>query len=147
MKIIFGSDYQGKKQVERMKRALSHVGKVVDVVEKNPALDNYIDISKEVSRLVKKHKTEGILMCGTGSGTAICANKHKGIYAVACYELTHAKNAKIINNANVLCLSAFTPVEKNIKIAMRFLETKYQGRKPHRLKAVRKLEKANVRQS
>lgn len=141
MKIIFGSDYQGKKQVAQLKQALSHIRDVVDVVEKNPSLDNYIDISKEVARLVKKHKAEGILMCGTGAGTAICANKHKGIYAVACYEPTHAKNAKIINNANVLCLSARTPVEQNIKIAKRFLQTKYQGRKPHRLVAVRRLEK------
>lgn len=101
---------------------------------------NYVAVSRFVCEIVREGDglLVGVLLCTTGAGMAICANKHKGIYAVACYDEQQARDAREINNANVLCLSARNP--RNADIVQAFLTTQYQGRKPERMSAIRQLE-------
>lgn len=148
MTIYFGVDYHGQEQTSQLHDTLAQYGTVINVVTENPSLNNYVVISQRVAELTrKKSGSVGILMCGTGSGTSIVANKHKSVYAVCCFVPEDAVNAKLINNANVLCLSARVPIETNKKIINAFLTTQYQGRKPERLSAIRELEEKNYNQN
>lgn len=141
MQCIFGSDRNGAAQAAILVDALKDVGTCIDVSNQNATDTDYIQVSAAVCRLVVRRKAFGVLLCGTGAGTAICANKHKGVYAVSCFDPEHARAAKRINNANVLCLAATTPVEVNLAIIRAFFTTHYRGRKPHRIAAVRALER------
>lgn len=141
MRIIFGSDHNGREQVAALTELMNTKWECVDVVSRDTTLDDYIKVSSAVSRLVQRSKSVGIILCGTGAGTAICANKHKGIYAVTCFDPEQAKNAKRINNANVLCIAASTPCAINLEIVRAFLTTHYRNRKLHRIKSVRALER------
>lgn len=141
MRIFFGADRNGSDQATALIAAVTKKGECHDVVARDSTLDDYIKIAHTVSRFVRRHKTIGILLCGTGAGTAIVANKHKGIYAVTCFDPTQARDAKRINNANVLCLAATTSTEVNVACIVAFLSTHYRNRKPHRIKAVRALER------
>lgn len=144
MKIFFGVDYRGQEQKENIAELLSRYGEVVDVIAADSKLENYVQISQRVAESVRDtNDSVGVLMCGTGGGTSIVANKHKGIYAVRCFIPEDAIDAKIINNANILCLSARVLLDMNLKIIEAFLTTQYQGRKPERLQAIKDLENEN----
>lgn len=140
MTFVFGSDNPNNLRHKALEDSLGLLFglpklQVVDIPQVN-----YIQVAHAVCVEVLKRRCPGILMCKTGAGMTICANKHKGIYAVACYTVEQAVNAKIINNANVLCLSSELSTEENTRIAAAFLSTLYRGRKPHRLLAVQELE-------
>ncbi len=140
MSIIFGTDYNGEQQKDELVALLGQYGNVDDV-RKDSELTDYVSISDAVAQAVRVSKGVGVLMCGTGGGCSLVANKHKGTYAIRCLGADDAKDAKIINNANVLCLAAKTPLETNKDIITAFFTTKYEGRKPERLKAIQDLEK------
>lgn len=136
--IVFGTDQSGQ---EELRDILRRIPESLIFVEN----EDYITVSHKVCRSVHfgsvACSSRGIIVCGTGAGVTICANKHKGIYAVACYNLQQAKNARVINNANVLCLASQTGGEINKQIVQAFLETPYENRKPERLVAIKLLEK------
>ena len=68
----------------------------------------------------------GILICGTGMGMSICANKHKGIYAAVVESVYAAEYSRKINNANVLCMGAFMIGETMAKdMALAFVHTEF----------------------
>ena len=70
----------------------------------------------------------GILICGSGNGVAITANKHKGIRAALCWNAELAKLARAHNNANVICLGArFTGLEFAQTMILEFLQTDFEG--------------------
>ncbi len=144
MQIFFGADYNGEKQKNQLKNKISEYGKLTDISE-DKQLDNYIKISSKVSEIVVKNKAFGVLMCGSGTGECIVANKVKQAYAVSCIKPEQAVDAKIINNANILCLAKKTPLKTNLKIIEKFFETKYAGRKPERLEEIAELEKKNFK--
>jgi len=75
------------------------------VYDKNPAL--YPDIAITVAQAVAEGKHEkGILICGTGIGMCICANKVKGIRAAVCHDMLSAQRARKSNDAQILCIGA-----------------------------------------
>ena len=101
---------------------------------------NYVDVAIKVASKCAQKQAFGILMCGNGIGMSIVANKFKGIYAARCLTEKDALDAKIINNANILCLSAAVNIEENIQIVKTFFETEYTGRKIERLELIRNIE-------
>lgn len=136
MGIVFLADQHGLKQHQELISAISGFGEVQDVSKE---ADDYVALT----HLACSRMREGdmaVLICGTGQGTAIVANKHKGIRAARCLSTQDAENAKVINNANVLCLSAETDLKTNEEIIKAFLTTAYEGRKPERLEAIKALE-------
>jgi ribose 5-phosphate isomerase B len=95
---------------------------------------DYPDYALKVAEKVAKNKnTRGILVCGTGTGMTIAANKVKGIRAVAAYDVYSAKMSRIDNDTNVLGLRGrFFPFEKMKKIITVWLDTPFSGEKRHK---------------
>jgi ribose 5-phosphate isomerase B len=131
MRVVIGSDHAGFAQKERIKAHLAEEGHdVVDVGTGNgdDSVD-YPDFAITASRLVATGAVElGVLVCGTGIGMSIVANKVRGVRAANVTDVEFAKLAREHNNANVVTLSArFTPVQVNEEIVDAFLATPFGG--------------------
>ncbi len=106
MKIAIGCDHGGYNLKERLKSYLQekHI-EVVDCGANSPERVDYPDYAEKVGKMVAGHQVEqGILVCGTGLGMSIAANKVKGIRAAVCGDCYSAQKAREHNDANVLCL-------------------------------------------
>jgi ribose 5-phosphate isomerase B len=145
--IVYGADHNAEWQSERLKAALSRLGEVVNAVESAPTPDNYVDISARVCNLTLVHNGIGVIICGTGIGVSIVANKHRGIYAARCVTPADANDCKVINNANVLCLSAKTDVLQNVRIISEFFATRFEAidRRMDRVQRIAQVESQNFR--
>jgi ribose 5-phosphate isomerase B len=143
--VVYGADHNAAWQSEQLKSALAHLGDLVDAVEIEPKPDNYVDISSRVCTLTLVHNGTGVIICGTGIGVSIVANKHRGIYAARCVTPGDANDCKVINNANVLCLSAKTDVQQNVKIISEFFATRFEAidRRMDRVRRIAQVENHN----
>lgn len=89
---------------------------------------DYPDIAHKVCAAVELEGSRGILICGTGIGMSIAANRHAGIRAALCTTELHAKFSRWHNNANLLCLGArMTGAELAFAIVDAFLESEFEG--------------------
>jgi ribose 5-phosphate isomerase B len=147
MKVIIGSDHAGYALKERLKNYFDKVNiKYEDVgaFSKNDK-DDYPVYAEMVSKKVSKNKLlKGILICGSGTGMAIAANKFRGIRAVVCYDKYSAKMSRHDNDANVLCLRGrFFPHDKARDIVSVWLKSKFSGLARHkrRVSELKKLER------
>ncbi len=108
MRIAVGADHAGVDLKDRLAESLREQGHEVDDlgVEAGGKAD-YPDIAHELSARVGSGDAErGLLVCGTGVGMAMSANRHRGVRAVNCTDLYTAGMARSHNDANVLCLGA-----------------------------------------
>ena len=129
-KICISSDHAGYETKEFIKDLL--IKSKISTVDLGPFLNksvDYPDYAKKVSNRVSKRKSEiGILVCGSGTGMAISANKTKGIRAAVGYSIKSTQLSRQHNNANVLCLGSRLTKRKDIKkIVKIFLNTKFEG--------------------
>lgn len=109
MKIAIASDKRAIGRKLEVKRFLEEQGHtVIEVVpDENTAVVHTISAPK-VCKLVQSGEVDrGILICGTGMGMSMVANKHKGIRAACCESTYAVESCRRINNANVLCMGAF----------------------------------------
>ena len=85
----------------------------------------YYQVASEVAPLVQNGSYDkAVLICGTGAGMSVVANKYKGVYAVACEGVYSAKMARAINNANILCMGGWiVGPEMAIEMVKAFLNT------------------------
>ena len=145
--IVYGADHNADWQSEELKSELSHFGEVTDAGTMEPTLDNYVDISSRVCAMTLANNGTGVIICGTGIGVSIVANKHRGIYAARCVTPIDAVDCKMINNANVLCLSAKTDVQQNIRIIEEFFATRFEAidRRMDRVRRIARVESHNFR--
>lgn len=130
MKIAIGSDHGGFKLKEDLKLVLRKLGHTVkDFGAYSPDAVDYPDIAKPLSKAVSKNKfAVGIIICGTGLGVSMVANKVKGIRAALCHNVYTAKMAREHNNANVLCLGERVLSKKTAaQVVKTFLTTKFAG--------------------
>ena len=146
MKIIIGSDHGGFKLKQTIKEYIEKLGyDVKDVGTDSSESVDYPIYAKRVAEQVAKDKNKlGILVCGTGLGMCMAANKVKGIRAALCYNESSAKLAKEHNNANILCLGGRELKEELAKkITKTFLETPFSDEERHkrRIKEIADLEK------
>lgn len=130
MKIAIGADHAGfeyKKQLNEMLREQGH--EVKNFGTDSPGSVDYPDFAHPVSTAVAKKEFDfGILICGSGNGVAITANKHQDIRAALCWNETLAALGRQHNNANILCLPArFVEFNLAIKIVEIFLSTDFEG--------------------
>lgn len=128
--IALGSDHAGyatKEQIKKLLDALQQPYK--DCGTSGEESTDYPDWAHAVSASIQSGECDrGILVCGTGIGMAIVANKHKGIRAAACESVTAARLSRQHNNANVLALGArITGWESAVDIIKTFLATSYEG--------------------
>ena len=132
MKIIIGSDHAGYKAKEELKKHLKcHT--IIDKGANSEYSVGYPVYAEKVAREVAKGDSTGILLCGTGMGVCMAANKVRGIRAALAYNESTAKLAKEHNNANILCVGARElSLEKIKKIADIFLKTKFSDLDRHK---------------
>ena len=129
-KICIASDHAGYKLKENIKDFL--IKKNVSIFDLGPMNENsvdYPDYAKKVANRVKANKSDiGILVCGSGTGMAISANKIKGIRAAVCYNVKSTRLSRLHNNANIISLgSRLTKKNTAIKLVSIFLNTKFEG--------------------
>ena len=129
-KISISSDHAGFKLKEKIKKNL--VKKKIKVIDLGPKTDksvDYPDFAKKVARNVLSKKTNiGILVCGSGTGMAMSANKFKKIRAAVCYNKASTRLSRLHNNANILALgSRLTKKSTALKLVNTFLSTKFEG--------------------
>jgi|UniRef100_A0A7C6ECN6 ribose 5-phosphate isomerase B len=141
MKIGIGSDHRGFELKEFLKPILQNDGyKVKDFGVFSPAAADYPDIAFALTNaLSSKAISRGILICGSGLGMSIAANKAKGIRACLCLNEKMAKMARNHNDSNVLVLAAnFTTKAKAHKILRVWLQEKFEGGRHRR--RIKKIE-------
>ena len=147
MKIAIASDHAGFEQKQAIVDYLCDEGHdVADFGPKSEGRVDYPDFAKLVSKSVATKDAEfGVLVCGTGIGMAISANKIKGIRAVGATSTEFAKLSREHNDANVLCLSGrFVDLATNLQCVDVFLATKFEGgRHEIRVKKIMALEDEN----
>ncbi len=129
-KIAIGSDHAGFESKERAKSDLLALG--VEVVDKGThSLDSvdYPDFGAAVARAVASGEVErGVLICGSGIGVSIAANKIPGARAALCWNEETTRLAREHNDANVLCFGArFITPEQAARMVRLFLETEFDG--------------------
>ncbi len=130
MKIAIGCDHAGFELKETLKTYL--VEKGFELMDKGTySLDSvdYPDFAHAVSIAIEKGQVGlGILICGSGNGISMAANKHAGIRAALCWKSEIASLARLHNNANILSLPArFISVEEAEEIVDTFLSTDFEG--------------------
>lgn len=146
MKISVGSDHRGVSQRKAAAQAAEDLGHTV--FQTGPTSDescDYPDIAAQVARAVARGETDrGILICGTGIGMSIAANKVRGIRAAVASDLESAQLSRRHNDANVLCLPGNTLTDSEIdELVHVWLTTKFEGgRHQLRLDKIRELENA-----
>ena len=129
-KICISSDHAGYEIKEFIKEHI--IKSKISIIDLGPFLKksvDYPDYAKKVSNRVSKRKSDiGILVCGSGTGMAISANKTKGIRAAVGYNIKSTQLSRQHNNANVLCLGSRLTKRKDIKKIIKiFLNTKFEG--------------------
>ena len=129
MRIAVGCDHRGrdlKQMVFKLLAEANHDYQDFSTNSDEPV--DYPDIAKEVGEAVAGGQYEyGILICGTGIGMSMAANKVRGIRAALCHNTFAARRARQHNNANVLCLSAEEDTELAPEIVKTFLTTEFEG--------------------
>ena len=129
-KICIASDHAGFQLKESIKDFL--INKNISTIDLGPMNENsvdYPDFAKKVANRVKSKKSDiGILVCGSGTGMAISANKTKKIRAAVCYNLKSTRLSRQHNNANIISIgSRLTNKDNAIKLVSVFLKTKFEG--------------------
>ncbi len=130
MKIAIGSDHRGFEVKQRMVPTLQKAGhEVLDLGTCSGESCDYPDFAFAVAQAVSGQRAErGILVCGTGIGMAIAANKVAGVRAAPCHDSITAEMSRRHNDANVLCLSADLMGDELIDRTVRiWLETAFEG--------------------
>ncbi|MBI2041995.1 MAG: ribose 5-phosphate isomerase B [Candidatus Nealsonbacteria bacterium] len=134
-KVYIGADHAGFELKEKLMEYFKEKRMLYeDLGTHSPDSVDYPDYAMAVARRVaKKKNTKGILICGTGTGMVIAANKVKGIRAVAAYDKYSAKMSRNDNDANVLGLRGrFFPFEKVKEIVSVWLATPFSGEARHK---------------
>jgi len=129
-KVILASDHAGFKLKEEIKKFLiKKREKILDLGTKNTNSVDYPDYAHLLSRKMKKGKNQfGILICGSGAGMSMAANKHKNIRAALCYDIKSTKLSRLHNNANVITIGAkLTKKNVALKCVSTFLKTDFDG--------------------
>ena len=145
-KIAIGSDHAGFELKEKIKGVLKdeYGYEVVDFGTNSTDSVDYPLIAKALATAVAgKNPTKGILICGTGIGMSVAANKIKGIIAATCHDVETAKLSRQHNNSNVLAFGGrITSPELAKDIVKVWLETEFEGgRHQRRLQEIRDLER------
>lgn len=143
MKIALAADHAGFPLKEKIKLHLKKKGfSALDLGTDSLKKTDYPDFAKKLAKTVTSKKVEkGILVCGSGLGMAMAANKVKGIRAVPCENIYTAKMSRAHNDANILCLGArILSKQKAFKIIDIWLETPFEGGR--HIERIKKIETA-----
>jgi len=149
--IIIGCDNAAVGLKNAIKTVLDEQGIAYEDVGVGSEADGtaYPSIAEKVAQEIIKsnYAKEGILICGTGIGMSIAANKFPGIYAAVCHDTYSAERARLSNNSNVLCMGArVIGLELAKKVATEWLRLEFQGgRSAQKLQVIREIENRQMK--
>ena len=147
--IAIGSDHGGYELKEELKKVLEEKGlEYKDCGAYSTDRVDYPLVAKEVSKSVADKVCErGILICRSGYGMAMVANKFKGVRSAPCFCTRAAEFSRLLNDSNVLSLGAdYVTVEEAKEILITWLETEFEGgRHQERLDLVADIENENMK--
>jgi len=129
-KIFISSDHAGFKLKEQIKRKFFKKYDFQDLGTNNPDVSvNYPEYAHKLCKKVSNNsKNMGILVCGSGMGMSMAANRHKKIRAAVCYSVKNTKLSRLHNNANIITLgSRLTKKDTAFKCIEAFINTKFEG--------------------
>lgn len=130
MKIALAADHAGFEEKEKIKSTLNELGiEYTDMGTDSSDSVDYPDYARKVGEAVARGEfDQGLLVCGSGTGMAIAANKVKGIRAAVAWSEDIARLARQHNNANILSLPArFTSAEESAKIVKAWFASDFEG--------------------
>lgn len=146
-KIVIGGDHRGYPLKEQVKKLLLNNYEVIDAGAFSSRQCDYPDIASEVVKYIKSGKCEkGILICGSGVGASVAANKFKGIRAAVCHDSFSAHQGVEDDDMNLLCLGGgIVGPSLAVEIIDIFLNAKFKNeeRFVRRLNKIRKIEEEN----
>ena len=146
MKIAVGCDHGGLEHKNAIAEHLKSEGFEVEDfgIYENKSVD-YPEIALKVANSIKNGENElGILVCGTGIGMSLAANKVNGIRAAACSEHFSAKYTRLHNNSNILCLGGRVIIGTALELCDIFVNTEFEGgRHQRRIDMITEIEKSN----
>ncbi len=140
MKITIAADHAGIKfKADVIKHLKKKKNTVKDLGPFNEDSVDYPDYAKAVAKAVASKKSKyGILICGSGIGMSMAANKVKGIRAALVYDIYSAQMSRLHNDANIICIGSRTMTAKNaVKLIDKWLATAFEGGR--HLKRVKKI--------
>lgn len=147
-RIALGADHAGYRVKERIKEFLQKSGhEVIDFGTHSEESVDYTDYAQQVARSVASAEVNrGVLVCGTGIGTAMVANKFPGIRAANCNDTYTARMAKEHNDANVLTVGArVVDADHAIAIVKEWLNARFEGgRHQRRLDKITDIERTHI---
>ena len=129
-KIFISSDHAGYNLKEKIKKKFSKKYQFQDLGTDNPIKSvNYPDYAHKLCKKVSLNsKNMGILVCGSGMGMSMAANRHKKIRAAVCYSAKNTKLSRLHNNANIITLgSRLTKKNTAFKCIEIFMNTNFEG--------------------
>jgi ribose 5-phosphate isomerase B len=144
MKVAIASDHRGYHLKERVMSLLKARGH--EVLDEGPASDSAVDYPDFAALVAKKVSSgaveRGVLICGTGIGMAISANKFPGVRAAACADEVTAELSRRHNDLNVLCLSGdLLSANSTERVVIKWMDTEFEGgRHQRRVEKIRQLE-------
>ena len=150
LKVAIASDHAGFELKKRLVERLRELGlSVEDMGPSSPEPVDYPDFAAKVAEAVSKGRVDrGIVICGTGVGSSIVANKFPGVYCALCHDTYSARQAREHVNANVLALGGrVVGPELAAEIVEAFLKTGFSGEDRHRrrLGKLREIERRNLK--
>jgi len=147
MRIAVASDHRGFVVKGKILALLADLGhEAIDYGPTNSESVDYPDFAAKVAQAVRDQTVErGILICGTGIGMCIAANKYSGVRAAPCHDDLTAEMSRLHNDANVLCLSADLLGDRLVnRMVEIWLKTEFDGgRHARRLEKIERIEKEN----
>ncbi len=145
--IAIASDHAGFKLKEFIKKSLKNIAIIEDVGTFSEESVDYPDYGSKVADAVSKGFYErGILICKSGIGMSVVANKFRNVIATLCHDEYTAIASRAHNNSNILCLPGILDEEFALKIVKIWLETPFEeGRHQRRLLKIREIENENFK--
>jgi len=128
-KVFIASDHAGFNLKKKIIQKFSKSQKIIDIGPDSTDSVDYPDYAHKLSKKVSKNKGSfGILVCGSGMGMALAANKNNNIRAALCYSLKNTKLSRLHNNANIITLGArLIKKVKAFNLIRVFLSTSFEG--------------------
>ena len=144
MKIIIATDHNGVKEKKEIINNIKEAYEIIDMSTNNTPTDDYPDFAFKVAEYISKNPDSlGILMCGTGIGMSIAANKVKNIRCAHVSNVEEAKLSRMHNNANIMAISYKNDINDILECINAFISTPFSNEDRHirRINLITKYEK------
>lgn len=140
IKIAIGTDHRGSEIKKKLIKNLETRYKFIDCSEKNTDDDDYPDFAFEVGKQVVNNIADfGILICGTGIGMSIAANKVKGIRCALVHNKEEATLARLHNDANIIAIGSYNGIDTMVDLIDTFINTNVSNREEKHTRRINKI--------